>query len=142
MLALRAIAQVLLRGAGVARRRDRSATEKSPRPAVLVLSWYCGANDNGASLDRLADLPPTRVRRQTGQQGGEAIGGDVGQRLRGRNENALGGRRLANAPSGAEGGKAQGDAAIGQAYDRGGAAHAPVRFGLQVEDPDPRRSHR
>src|SRR5262245_13365032 len=112
MLTLRALDQALLRGAGVDRRCDRSATEKSPRPAVLVLSRYRGADDNGASLDRLADLRGTRLRRQTGQQSGEAIGGDVGYRLRGRDQDALGGRRLADAPSGAEGGKAQGDTAI------------------------------
>src|SRR5262245_6564821 len=109
MLALRALEQALLRGAAIAGRSDRGAAEKSPRPAVLILSRHGGTYDDDVSLDRLADLRGTRLRRQTGQQRGEAIGGDVGQRLRGRDQNTLGGRRLADAPSGAEGGKAQGD---------------------------------
>src|SRR5262245_33865105 len=83
MLALRALEQALLRGAASARRSDRGAAEKSPRPAVLILSRHGGTYDDDVPLDRLADLRGAGLRGQTGQRGGEAIGGDMGQRGRG-----------------------------------------------------------
>jgi hypothetical protein len=141
-VALPALEKAWLRCTAIARRRVRGPAKKSRRSAVLVFAEHRRADDDDPAFDRFSNLIDACRRREAGKQSPETVCRRVRERRGGSEQKTLGGRRLADAPSGTERGKAQGDTPVRQTHDWSRASHPPVRLDLQVKHPDPRCSHR